>query len=430
MTLTENNIPEAKGNQKVWLKIGTLLDGNNATPTKNANVVYSGDIILFVGINGDLPPKEVLNAGQNTPDAILPDYTLLPGLTEAHAHLFLEGAELDFETRKAYLQKDPDELLELAKKRLEKLVILGVTAVRDAGDKDGVGLALSRLYKSAARPLMPYVESPGAAIHHSGRYGSFMAEPLEDFNSLKDCVIARVDRGADRIKLIPTGIINFKQGKVTKAPQMSLEEVKALVAAAKEMGKQSFAHASGDDGIENVIEGGVDSVEHGFFVRDDQLTRMRDRQTAWVPTFAPVQKQVDLKEYMGYDDQVVANLQKILDNHARSLVKAHELGVPIIAGSDAGSYAVAHGVGFLYELELMERAGLPPGAIIHAATGRSSDRFHYYEKFGKIAPGYKSRFILTRYSPLESITNLKKDKTVIFDGAVYDSKEDMDVAGL
>ena len=313
---------------------------------------------------------------------------------------------------------------------LDKLVMLGITAVRDAGDKDGVGLALSRLYKSTNRPLMPYVESPGAAIHHSGRYGSFMAEPLEDFSSLKDCVVARVDKGADRIKLIPTGIISFKQGKVTKAPQMSLEEVKTLVAAAKEMGKQSFAHASGDDGIENVIEGGVDSVEHGFFVRDDQLTRMRDKQTAWVPTFAPVQKQVDLKDYMGYDDHIVANLQKILDNHAKSLVKAYELGVPIIAGSDAGSYAVAHGVGFFYELELLERAGMPPAAIIHAATGRSSDRFSYYEKFGKIVAGYKSRFILTRQSPLESVVNLRKDKLVVFDGVLYDSKEDTDVSGL
>src|SRR6202044_151479 len=106
-----------------------------------------------------------------------------------------------------------------------------------------------------ARPLMPYVDSPGAAIHHKGRYGSFMAAPLEDFGTLKQCVEARVQAGAYRLKLIPTGIINFKKGAVTTAPQMSTEEVAEIVAAAKTFGRQTLAHASGDVGIDHVIEG-------------------------------------------------------------------------------------------------------------------------------------------------------------------------------
>ena len=130
---------------------------------------------------------------------------------------------------------------------------------------------------------MPYVDSPGAAIHHHGRYGSFMAEPMRDCGSPRECVAARIAAGADRIKLIATGIINFKKGAVTTAPQMSTEEIRELVAAAKDFGKQTLAHASGDDGIERVIEGGVDSVEHGFFIREDQLARMRDREIAWCP---------------------------------------------------------------------------------------------------------------------------------------------------
>src|SRR5690606_36256758 len=104
----------------------------------------------------------------------------------------------------------------------------------------------SRLYKSDARPVMPYVDSPGAAIHHQGRYGAFMADPVEAHATLEDVVQARVAAGADRIKLIPTGIINFKKGAVTAAPQMTLEEVRALVEAASALGKQTFAHASGD----------------------------------------------------------------------------------------------------------------------------------------------------------------------------------------
>ncbi|MDB6027495.1 MAG: amidohydrolase [Verrucomicrobiales bacterium] len=424
------SIPAATSDRRVWLRVGTLLDGVSTQPLRDAHVVYDRKQILFVGDAKTPPPPELLNPNQREPDLHAPDYTLLPGLIEAHAHLFLEGGELNLDKRAAYLKQTPLELLESARGRLEKIVRLGIIAVRDAGDKDGVGLCLSKLYMSADRPLMPYVDSPGAAIHHKGRYGSFMGDPLENFPSAHACVESRVKAGADRIKLIPTGIINFKQGAVTTEPQMTTQEISELVAAAKSFGKQTFAHASGDAGIERVIEGGADSVEHGFFVREDQLARMRDRQIAWVPTFAPVQEQVDHADIMGWDATIISNLQRILDQHAASLVKAHEMGVQIIAGSDAGSVGVAHATGFLRELELMEAAGVPSWAVINSATGNSANRLGYKEKFGCIKSGYQSRFILTQHSPLERVANLARPKQVIFDGVVYDSGENADTAGL
>jgi imidazolonepropionase-like amidohydrolase len=133
---------------------------------------------------------------------------------------------------------------------------------------------------------------------------------------------------------------------------------------------------------------------------------------------------------MGWDERVVSNLKKILEQHAASLVKAHELGVQIIAGSDAGSCGVAHGHGFLRELELMEQAGLTPLSVINSATGASSDRLAFKEKFGRIKPGYLSRFILTRHSPLERISNLKRERVVIFDGAGLECGDDADATGM
>lgn len=427
---SDPHIPAATAGRSVWLRVGTLLDGSGSAPLRDAHIVYGKAGILYAG--ADVPPAELVKNGsaKTAPDADLSDYTLLPGLIDAHTHMFLEGGELDLDKRTAFLKQSPEELLTLAKARLEKILRLGVTAMRDCGDKDGVGVALSRLCASPDRPVMPYIDSPGAAIHHKGRYGSFMAEPLENFATAAECVAARVKAGADRIKLIPTGIINFKQGAVTAPPQMTAEEVSELVAAAQKHNRQTIAHGSGDDGLENAIEGGVDSIEHGFFLRDDQLAKMRDRQIAWVPTFAPVQKQVDHADRMGWDAQVVANLQKILDRHAESLVKAHAMGVQIVAGSDAGSCGVAHGLGFLEELEFMERAGLSPAAIVHAATGASSKRLAYKEKFGEIKPGYLSRFILTRHSPLETVANLRKEKVVVFDDQVFATGKSPDVSGL
>jgi imidazolonepropionase-like amidohydrolase len=421
-------VPAATNGRRIWIRVGSLLDGVSTAPLRNANLVYDRGQIIFVG--EDSPSAETLNAGQSTPDVELPDYTLLPGLIEAHAHFFLEGGQLDGDKRAAYTKQSPEELLRQALPRLEKLVRLGVVAVRDAGDKDGVGLALSKLYSGANRPVMPYVDAPGSGIHHRGRYGSFMGEPLQNHQSLALCVKARVHAGADRIKLIATGIINFKEGKVTTEPQMTSEEVTDLAAAAKSFGRQTFAHASGDTGIDRVIDGRVDSIEHGFFLRDDQLAKLRDRQIAWVPTFAPVQRQVDHADLMGWDAKVVSNLRKILADHAEALVRAHEMGVQVVAGSDAGSYGVAHGLGLFYELELMERAGLSPIAVINSATGAGSNRLAFKEKFGQIKPGFLSRFILTRYSPLDGVANLRKNRTVVFDDRVFESGEDFDASGL
>lgn len=420
-------IPRATGQRRVWLRVGSVLDGTSTTPLHNAHVVYDRRELVFVGETA--PPSDLLNPGQGEPDLNLPEFTLLPGLIEAHAHFFLEGGELSPHRRAAYLKQSREALLKAALARLERLVCLGVIAVRDAGDKDGVGLALGKLYRDTARPLMPYVDSPGAAIHHRGRYGGFMAEPIENFNSPSACVEARVKAGADRIKLIPTGIINFQKGAVTSEPQMTIAEISEIVAAAKSFGKQTFAHASGDAGIERAIEGGVDSIEHGFFIRDNQLARLRDREIAWVPTFAPVGVQVEHAGLLGWDGTVVSNLKKILDQHAASLVKARELGVQVLAGSDAGSYGVAHGIGFLSELEWMERAGLPSIAVLNGATGAPSKRLAFQEKVGRIEPGYLSRFILTRHSPLETISNLRKPKHVVFDGEPRGTFE-VDAGGL
>jgi imidazolonepropionase-like amidohydrolase len=448
-------LPAASRDHPIWLHVGTLLDGTSTVPQRDAHVVYDNAAIRFVGADGRTPPRGLIRDGQTAPDLDAPEATLLPGLIEAHAHLFLEGGELDAEKRAAYLKQSSEQLLAAAKPRLEKLVRLGVMAVRDAGDRDGVGLALSRLYARRARlpvgadssatsvgrevadksaptgpPLMPYLDSPGAAIHHRGRYGSFMADALENFPSAQACVESRVAAGADRIKLIPTGIINFKKGAVTTEPQMTTDEVAALVAAAKAFNRQTFAHASGDTGIDRAIDGGVDSIEHGFFLRDDQLAKLRDRQTAWVPTFAPVQKQVDHAAIMKWEPDVVANLRRILDQHAATLAKAHERGVLIVAGSDAGSYGVAHGIDFLYELELMERAGLPALAVINAATGTSAARLGFRENFGRIAPGGLSRFILTRHSPLETVRNLRQPRTIVFDGEVFETGPATNTSGL
>jgi imidazolonepropionase-like amidohydrolase len=429
VSVTSRGLQPTEG--PVWLRVGTLFDGLCNAPLQDAHLVYDSKRILYVGARDEPPLREFVRPGQTTPDFVLPNHTILPGLIEAHAHLFLEGGEEDSQKRMEYLQVSKEQFLERAIPRLKRLLQIGVIGVRDAGDKYGVGLALQRQCRErSSLASMPYVDSPGAAIYHQGRYGSFMGGALEEYDSFEACVAARVADGAYRIKLLATGIINFEKGAVTAKPQLPLAELEKLVAAARKHGCQTFAHASGNDGIANCIGAGVDSIEHGFFLDEDQLAMMRDKNIAWVPTFAPVQFQVDKAAQLGWSDTVKSNLLRILESHARALMKAHSMGVCVLAGSDAGSHGVAHGWGLLWELELMERAGMSSLQVIRAATGSSALRLGYRQPFGIIRPGALSRFILTEHSPFQTVRNLRKPKIVFFDGEVFDEGDQPQQPGL
>ena len=182
-----------------------------------------------------------------------------------------------------------------------------------------------------------------------------------------------------------------------------------------------MAHASGEIGVGNAIDGGVDTQEHGFFITSDQLARMRDKDIAWVPTFTPVQEQVDHSDIMGWDAPTLDHLRRILDNHARILQQALALGVTVLVGSDSGSCGVAHGTGLLYEMELLEMAGMTTLDILCQATCGNSMRLIDGDRCGSLEAGSRPRFILTNADPLASVCNLQHERLVVFDGAAESS---------
>jgi imidazolonepropionase-like amidohydrolase len=412
----------------VWVRVGRLFDGDSESLVRDADLVFDAEQIRFVGFGGRTPPADLVADGQMAPDATLPEWTVLPCLIEAHAHMFLDGAPIDAGERESYLKQPAEWMLARANARWPRLIEFGIGAIRDAGDKYGVGLALAAQAKSARSDRLtaelqqcaprPWIDSPGAAIHHRGRYGSFMAEPIEKFATAAECVASRVAQGVDRIKLLATGIIDFKAGRVTVPPQMTADEVQALVEAAFRHGRPTFAHASGSDGIQNCIDGGVDTIEHGFFVTEQQLAQMRDRQIAWVPTLAPIQAQIDRANELGHPSRVVDGLRAIIDGHRRMIMRAHQIGVRLLAGSDAGSCGVPHGASFLEELCQMEVAGLSPLAVLRAATGASAAALNFAEPVGLIRAGHRARLIFTAQDIEAGVSSLRQGKAVFFDGSL------------
>ncbi len=397
------------------IRVGSLFDGSRWSDKPCYVEVGAGEILR---IATDLPGDQAI--GRNYED--FSDKVLMPLFVESHAHIFLQGGDMDMNRRSAYQNQTPEILNALAKERMKILMKLGIGALRDGGDKDGVGLSMAEVSQAIDNDPLPVIESPGAAVHKQGRYGSFFAQAIEEHDSLENCVLSRFQHGAKHLKIVPTGIINFKKGAVTAAPQMTTAEVSLMCAAAHTRQMRVMAHASGAAGIQVALDGGVDSIEHGYFITDDQLKQMRDKGTVWVPTLVPVQVQVDRADEMGWDAEIVDNLKKILDGHARSIILAKKMGVTVLAGSDGGSCGVAHGEGLIRELELLQAIGLDTPYLLSSCGKLAGGQFSKGVGLGEIAVGGPSRFMLCDKRAATEITKLWQSRRVFADGIEIDTE--------
>lgn len=331
---------------------------------------------------------------------------LMPGLVEAHAHLFLDGGERDTAARSAYLKAPRDDMLAVGRENMRRSLAAGVTLVRDAGDKHGIN---HQLRDEAAKGGGPRVRSAGLGLRRSKGYGAFMAREIEDVSRLPE-VVAGMAETADDIKIILTGIIDFEKGAVIGAPQFDLGACRAIVAAAKARGRKTFAHCSGTEGLDIAVAAGIDSIEHGFFMTRPILERMAERGIAWVPTFSPVAFQAHQPQWCQWPETTVAVLNGILESHRAHVRLAAELGVPLVCGSDAGSHGVAHGVGLIEEIGLMTAAGLDLGAVLAAAS--SVPRRLWGAEPNSIAKGNRAELVALAASPFDDPAALHHARVV------------------
>lgn len=334
---------------------------------------------------------------------------LMPGLAEAHAHVFLDGSLTDIGTRNARQQASASEMLATGRSNLDKSVRAGITLVRDAGDRYGINHALrAELRNGVSLPIV--LRSPGAALKRAKRYGTFIGHDVGGNEALITAVAERCndhdgDAASDDIKIILTGVVDFAAGAVKGEPQFDSDELRLIVREAHARGRKTFAHCSGLAGLQVAVTAGVDSIEHGYFMSRDILARMADKQIAWVPTFAPVAFQRAAPRYAGWDRVTVSKIARLLDDHAAHVALAHEMGVAVLAGSDAGSPGVDHGSGYVDELIHLHQAGLPIQAVLRAAT--SLPRTLWGMSGAQIAKGNRADMILLAHSPLNDLRALR-----------------------
>ncbi|MCL4745682.1 MAG: amidohydrolase family protein [Burkholderiaceae bacterium] len=321
----------------------------------------------------------------------------MPGLVDAHCHLFLDGGELDFKVRSRYQEAPLEQMIEVGRDNVARTLSRGITLVRDAGDRYGVNHAI----RSESKALE--VRSAGEALRRPGRYGSFMAREVANDDEIR-AAVRDIARSCDDLKIIETGIIDFESGSVKGAPQFDLESLRLVVRCAREQGIRTFAHCSGAEGIAVAVEAGIDSIEHGFFMTEDLLRRMAGQGTAWVPTFSPVHFQWLRPEAAGWGPETVLKLAAILESHREYVARAVQLGVDLVAGSDAGSPGVEHGAGLIDELRRLLECGLSMEQTLRAAT--SLPRRLWRAESADIRPGALANLTLFGADPFQDPANL------------------------
>ena len=323
---------------------------------------YRGAEPVTLIVEGDRIADIVPGIPATTAEAQICEF-VMPGLAEGHCHLFLDGRELDYRKRTEYLDAPQEQMMQVARDNVQRHLACGVTLVRDAGDRFGVNHRI----RDETRSLD--VRSAGAALRRPKRYGSFMAREVDTPEDIRVAVREIAQSSLDA-KIIQTGVIDFESGTVKGAPQFGLDDLTFLVECAREAGMKTFAHCSGTEGIRIAIAAGVDSIEHGFFMTRELLSRMAAQGTAWVPTFSPVHFQWQFPQFAGWSPATVARLRDILDSHAEHVALAAQIGVNLVAGSDAGSPGVEHGKSLIGEIFHFLDCGIPMEQALRSATSR------------------------------------------------------------
>ena len=256
---------------------------------------------------------------------------------ECHAHIAMDGK--NYKQAMALHVNGPDKAHIHA--CFEAYKAQGIRFVRDGGDAYGV----SRASVALAPEYGIEYRTPIFAIHKVGHYGSIVGRAFADMREYEQLVHEAQRQGADFIKIMTTGIMDFNVfGRITHS-DLDASEVREMVHIAHELGFAVMSHTNGKRAVLDAVEAGVDSIEHGNYIDEECIAALAESQTCFVPTATVA------RNLMGrglFEEDV---LRRIYDASRHAIARAFEAGCLIAVGSDAGAVGVPHGEGCRNEYE-------------------------------------------------------------------------------
>ncbi|MCX2744961.1 amidohydrolase family protein [Mangrovivirga sp. M17] len=411
----------AQDEKITYIHCGTILDVEELKELEEYTIVIEGNKI-----------KSVEKGYAEVPDEVeyidLKEYTVMPGLMDAHVHLESESNPKKYLER--FTLEDADVAFRAAE-YAERTLMAGFTFVRDLGGS-GVNISLRNAINSGWVDG-PRIMTAGKSIATTGGHAdptngmkrrfSGDATPMNGVADgpyqAREAVRYRYKNGADVIKITATGGV-LSVAKDGQGPQFKPDELEAIISTAKEYGMTTAAHAHGAEGMKRAVEAGITSIEHGTLMTEEVMDLMIEKGTYLVPTISAGKFVAEKAKIDGYfPELVVPKALEIGPKIQDTFGKAYKKGVKIAFGTDAG--VSPHGEN-AKEFIFMVEGGMPAFEAIRAATLTTAELFEVEDQVGIIKEGMLADIVAVKGDPLENIEIMTDVAFVMKDGKLYKSE--------
>jgi imidazolonepropionase-like amidohydrolase len=396
----------------IVLHAARLLDVKAGRMVRPGEILVQGERIVEVGTSVKRPAgSEVIDLG---------DRTLLPGLIDAHIHLFLHPGAEDVQT----VQESVPQRTIIATLAARDDLLAGFTAERDMGT-EGAGSADTAVRNAIdeGRIPGPRLRISGNAINILGGHEDALGYnpeqrvlPNANYANSTDELIAvmrqQFKEGADFIKIYETGADSVRDGKLSTPYQYTEAQLAAAVNEAARLGRRVAVHATGEPGTLFAAQAGVASIDHANQLSDGTIRLMKEKQIFAVPTFTIFEY---FAEHAATPEQA-AREHRFLDVKVQEFKKQIAAGVPMAVGSDVGPFP--HGTQ-AREFVLMVQYGMSPLAVLQADLMNGAKLLGWDGQIGALEPGYWADVIAVPGDPLQDIGALQNVAFVMKGGVVY-----------
>lgn len=403
--------------QQTILHCGKLIDVKNNKVLESMSVIIEGNKITDIKIGYVTNPSaKIIDLKGNT---------VMPGLMDMHVHL--EGETKRGAAADRFTLNPPDIAFESVK-YANVTLMAGFTTVRDLG---GSGVNVSLRNAINKRIIVgPRIYTAGKSIATTGGHAdptngyrkNLMGDPgpnegvINGPDEARKAVRQRYKDGSDLIKITATAGV-LSQAKNASGAQFTDEELKAIIATAKDYGFKVAAHAHGAEGMKRAIRAGVSSIEHGTFMDDEAIELFKKHRTWYVPTIIAGKSTADSAKLPGYYSEIVTpKALEVGPKVQATFAKAYKAGVKIAFGTDAGVFM--HGKNWK-EFVYMVEGGMPALEAIRSATLSTSELLGVSATLGSIEKGKLADIIAVNGDPVRDINVMEKVVFVMKDGIVY-----------
>jgi imidazolonepropionase-like amidohydrolase len=389
----------------LWI-IGAMVIDVESGRARRADLAVDGDRIATIERNGH----------PSGADSVI-DATgmfLLPGLIDCHVHLVMRGEDADPAAVSGRSERD---IALHAAESAARTVRGGITSVRDVGGWNHLEIVIRR--RIEARDLTgPRLFLAGrllSAPTPATRYYPGMYEVVRGTDEVRAAVRSQLGAGADLIKVMATGAMLSPEEEDAREAQLTAEELRAAVDTAGEQAARVAAHAHALEGIQNAVEAGVASIEHGTFADEAVLRRMAELGTYLVPTLCasprpgdPILQAMPAHIRMRFEDS--------RQTHLEAVRLAHRVGVPIAMGTDAGTPGNHHGRNADECVRMVEDVHLTPEEAVSSATIAAARLVGREDEIGQLEPGMRADIVGFRSNPLDDVRELTRVALVMARG--------------